>query len=106
MENRKKEEINPMRTVNGCIRVPYKGELHQEGKEWYMAKSAVKPTDRARQIANYYIALAMISAFKYLPWMTHETVTGPNYEKIAVGGDIYIDDSLASKTKFKRKCRN
>lgn len=106
MENKTKKEINPMQTVNGRIRVPYKGKLCQEGEEWCIAKSAIKPTKRAREIANYYIAIAMIKRFKYLPWMTHETVTGPDYEKITIGGSIYIDDSLAPKTKFKRKCRN
>lgn len=105
MESKTKIEINPMQTVNGRIRVLYKEELHQEGKEWYSAKSAIKPTKRAREIVNYYIALAMMKQFKYLPWMTHKTVTGPDYEKIAIGGSIYIDDSLAPKTKFKRKCR-
>ena len=106
MESKTEKEINPMQTVSGRIRGPYKGELHQEGKEWYTAKSAVKPTDRDREIVNYYIALAMMKRFKYMPWMTHETVTGPNYEKIAVGGDIYVDDSLIPKIKFKRKCKN
>lgn len=104
--NRIEKKIDPAGTVDGQIRIPLKKKLPETSKDISIAKDAVKPTKRAREIADYHIAIAMMKTFKYMPWMTHKTVTGPNHEKIAVGGKIYIDDSLVPKIKFKRKYRN
>ena len=54
------------------------------------------PSKRSRKIVDFYTAVKMMSCFCYRRWMSHRDVVGPNGERIASNGEIYIP-------KFRRK---